>query len=78
MGVYGRGGDDPGVCGGVFFVGFVRLCGACGCVWVGLVGACGGGTDSVFLGIRTYPSTSPGAGLPPDEDMIARKTDGVL
>ena len=52
MGVYRGGRHDPGVCGGVLFVGFVRLCGACGGVWVGVVGACGGGAGGVFLGFR--------------------------
>ena len=51
MGVYGGRGHDPGVRGGVFSVGSYCLCGERGCVWVGVVGACGGGAGGVFVGV---------------------------
>ena len=54
MGVYGGGGHDSGLRGGVFFVGSYCLCGECGCVWVGVVGACGGGAGGVFVGVCEF------------------------
>ena len=54
MGVYGGGGHDSGLRSGVFFVGSYCLCGECGCVWLGVVGACGGGAGGVFVGVCEF------------------------
>ena len=54
MGVYGCGWHDSGLRGGVLLVGSHHVCGERGGVWMGAVGACGGGAGGVFVGIREY------------------------
>lgn len=56
MGIYGRGWHDPGFRRGVLPVGSHHVCGKRGGVWMGFVGACGGGPGGVFVGIRMYTS----------------------
>ena len=54
MGVRRGGGDDPGLCGGIFSVGFAGLCEVGGGVWVGDAGACGSGVGGVFVGFCEF------------------------
>ena len=54
VGVYGCEWHDPGIRGGVLLVGSFYVCGKCRGVWMGLVGACGGGAGGVFVGICEY------------------------
>ena len=62
LGVYGRGRDGAGVCGGLLFVGLLGQCEGCGCSWVGGVGACGCRGGGFGAGIRealfVFPRTS--------------------
>lgn len=58
VGVYGGGWYDSGVRGGVFSVGSVALWVECGRVWVGVVGACGGGVGGVFAWVCELLSLS--------------------
>lgn len=60
VGLYGCGWHDSGIRGGILFVGSHHVCGKRGGVWVGAVGACGGGAGGVFVGIREYYIYSSG------------------
>ena len=54
VGVFGGWGDDTGLCGGVFCLGFGNLCGECGDFWGGDVGACGFSVGGFCLGICEF------------------------
>ena len=45
---------DTGVCNGVFCVGFGDLCGKCGNLWGGDVGACGCGVGGFCIGVCEF------------------------
>lgn len=54
VGIYGSGWHDSGIRGRVLFVGSHCVCGKRGGVWMGAIGACGGGAGGLFVGIREY------------------------
>lgn len=54
VGIYGSGWHDSGIRGGILRVGSHHVCGKRGGVWMGAVGACGGGAGGVFVGICEY------------------------
>lgn len=54
VGIYGSGWHDSGIRGGILSVGSHYVCRERGGVWMGAVGACGGGAGGVFVGICEY------------------------
>ena len=45
---------DPGIRGGLFFVGPNGLCAQCWAFWMGAVGSRGGGVGGLFAGICKF------------------------
>lgn len=54
MGVFGSRGNDTGICGGVFRVGFGDMCGECGDFRGRVVGACGFGVGGFRVGFCEF------------------------